>query len=655
MSQQDMRELMAPGLISKLRRATAVFLAVTLIALGSAAANAPAHAANPVAHAAAQGTTQDAVYVSDEDGVTTETVQAIVLTPGYLRDETLNDGWYLCESSVQRSVIFVADGADEVNLILGDNCELSVINQIANPRRGAAIFVPQRSGIDIWSGVKNTGKLVATAAPGAAGIGGAGSAANDKPSSSGPVRIHGGIVIATGGTGAAGIGGGVYQASGGVGINWRASVLARGGAASENYLGSEGVIYEKGMRFGPGIAAGAGIGSGGSLRGSSNVVAKGGGLRVNTSGLVQAFGGAGTTDFAAGANIGTGGIGRLEGKSSLATVSVTKVAIGDGGAVQMQDVNQEFIDAAPISNVATRSTVTFRAVPAPGMAIERVAVKEDAATLIDRELFASEENLYPFQIPQQAMNHQLSFLFAASATLSAAQHTLTQRIAQLPDTISSVGEADEVAKISNLWRALPASEQSTMPALSRNRLQGAQQQAGLVNHAAPEAGIAIEGAGLDWNIRLLATNVAYDSTEFDTVRSSLAEDRLLIALADIRYIDSLSGVEVHPPNHAGVILLVNNLNLLAYEQIEVERQHNAGRAEAVAASVVSESLRIDGISAGRYVVTGNNVSDGGDGKGGAASDLPTGAIAGLTALLALGIGWLVSAGSMRRNIRVVGR
>lgn len=636
----------------KPRRAATTFLTVMLIAVGFAVTSAPAHAAT---RATAQDTTQNAVYVSDEDGVTTETVRVTVLAPGYTRDETLHDGWYLCDGSVQRSVIFIADGADEVNLILGDNCELNVTNQIANPKRGAAILVPQRSAIDIWSGVKNTGKLIATAAPGAAGIGGAGSVANAKPSSSGPIRIHGGIIFATGGTGAAGIGGGVYQASGGVGVNWRASVLARGGAASETYLGSEGVIYERGMRFGPGIAAGAGIGSGGSLRGSSNVVAKSGGLRVNTSGLVQAFGGVGTTDLAAGANIGTGGVGRLEGKSSLATVSVTKVAVGSGGTVQMQDVNQEFIEAAPISNVATRSTVTFRTVPDPGMAIERVAVKEDAATLIDRELSASEENLYPFQIPQQAMNHELSFSFARSAELSAAQQELVQRIDQLPDTITSIEEADQVADTTSLWLSLPAAEQSSVPALARNRLQGAQQQAGLVNHNDLAAGISVQGSSVDWNVRLIVTNFEYDSGEFEAAKSALSEDRLLVALADIRYLDTLSGAEVQPPAQAADTLIVSKLNLRAYEHLEVSRQLANGSVDILSTELHDEVLRIASVSAGRYTISGSNVSDGGDGKGAAASDLPTGALAGLVAFVALGVGWLLSAGSMRRNVRVLGR
>lgn len=622
------------------RRFGSILLVATLASSGVVAVAAPANAA-----------VETVEYVSNADGVTTRSVRANVLDGSFPRDERLRPGRYVCDSKVERSSLTVVD---DVELILGDNCELTITNNSGEIGGGAGILVPEHSVLTIWSTRGNTGRLIATGAPFSAGIGGSGaSSVRGRPNSvSGDIRITGGTVIANGGVGAAGIGGSVYQTNGKVELVWRANVLARGGNASDSMTYGSGTVAEASSGAMQGMGAGPGIGvGGGSYRYGLPVSGNGRGVYVDTHGIVQAFGGRGTQKFGSGADIGRGGgIELTMGASVQPTVAISNVAVAQGGTVRMRDVYQSLLPAAPIGNLVPGSSVTFEAVPETGMVLTEAIWQESAMPQIA-------VNLIRFKIPQQSTNSRVRFSFEPSVKLTAAQQEVVQRIAELPESITSPSDADQVASVTNLWLALPEADRETLPALSNNRLLGAQHQAAAVNHAAIDAGVLVESAALDWNVRLIATSVHYDSAEFESARAALIDDRLLIALADIRYIDTLTGTEVMPSDDTIGTITFSGLNLAAYEHITAVVEQNGAAARETATTLRDENLQLAGIAAGRYLLTGNNVSDGGAGRG-SAEDPREALMIALMSLIgvgALAVGGVVTQLSMRRNLRMVGK
>lgn len=613
-------------------RRCAVLLVAACAVIGPASISTAAHAE-----------VRSVSYVSSADGVTTRSTQATVIEGSSAREERLTPGWYVCDSKVKRLNLSVVS---QVHLILGDNCDLTV----GSDDRGAGILVPDQSQLTIWSGVKNTGRLVANGAPFSAGIGGNGSVSLRElaGSRSGNVRITGGTVIARGGEGAAGIGGGTLQVNGHISLVWRANVRAHGGDAYESNMFTTG--------------GGAGIGAGARAH-MSNHPSRGqeGQVQVETSGFVQAIGGKASRSFGAGADIGYGGVPNSlaggpdysSGVSWVPTISVSEVVVGQGGAVKMKDVNQAFVTAEPVSNLVPGSTVTFQVLPNPGMKLE-------GAQWQDTELVSSGDGLVQLVVPRlrsKLLGSPVVFSFVEVSEHAATVQEVSERIAALPDTITSVGEADQVATITKLWLALGETERATLPALSNNRLQGAQHQAAAVNHAAIDAGVLVESAKLDWNVRLIATNVHYDSAEFESARAALIDDRLLIALADIRYIDTLTGTEVMPSDDTIGTITFSGLNLAAYEHITAVVEQNGAAARETATTLRDENLQLAGIAAGRYLLTGNNVSDGGAGRG-SVEDPPESlmiALMGLIGVGALAVGGVVTRLSMRRNLRMVGK
>lgn len=607
-----------------------LLLVAALASSGVVAVAAPANAVEQVVE-----------YVSSADGVTTRWVRATRLEGSFKREERLTSGWYVCDSKVERLNLNVVAAVD---LILGDKCDLTV----GSDDRGAGILVPEFSQLTIWSGVQNTGRLVASGAPFSAGIGGTGTPRSGATprSVSGNILITGGTVIANGGESAAGIGGGVLQANGHISILWRANVLARGGEAYEGSF----------LQYG----SGPGIGVGG-LTFYSRITGPGGEgqVRIDTDGVVQAFGGRASRLFGAGADIGYGGLENLpsrgpefsRGVTMFPTVSFSDVVASGGGVVSFKDVNQAFVPAAPVTNLVPGSTVTFQARPDAGMKLQR-------AEWQGAELAPSSAGLFQLKVPRVRVDpgSPVTFSFVQASENPAAVQQLSERIAALPDTIVSISDADQVAAVTTQWLALNETERETLPTVASNRLRGAQQQAATVNHSSRVADVRVEGAELDWNVRLLATSFERDSAEYLAAQDALRGDRLAIALTEIRYVDTLTGLVVSPDSTG--TLTLSGLNLRAYEDISATLEKGDESSSPVPVSTRDEDLQIESIAAGRYLATGFNTSDGGAGKGAAPADPAEAlmiALACLVAVAALAAGGAVTQLSMRRSLRLVGK
>lgn len=210
---------------------------------------------------------------------------------------TWNDGWYVVTGSATFTDRITVTG--NVHLILTDNCTLTASKGISvNEGNSLTIYATSEGG--------SMGKLIATGADRAAGIGGTTTSIYDQGNyidtyvSGGTITIHGGDITATGKVGGAGIGGGVGGTGGNItiygGVINATSVhgagVGGGDSRGADHIGHGGRITIYGGTVNAantGVEGyGAGIGGGGSDGGSSSTVGGSGGTITIYSGVVKA-------------------------------------------------------------------------------------------------------------------------------------------------------------------------------------------------------------------------------------------------------------------------------------------------------------------------------------------------------------------------------
>ncbi|MCL2309642.1 MAG: hypothetical protein FWC42_05110, partial [Proteobacteria bacterium] len=211
--------------------------------------------------------------------------------------------WYLCSGPLTYDDTITITG--DVNLILGDNCDMRVTSSSGNA--GIAVTGTDGTGIDnsltVWAQSANAagtgpsiqGRLTAEGESAGAGIGG-----SFWNQDGGTVVIHGGAVTAIGGLFGAGIGG---------------SGFGNGGITTIN----GGMVIATGGDFGS-----AGIGGGGGNWNADN--------RTTTihGGTVIATGGDGGGTGIGGGNYGAGGTIFIDGGTVTATGGSQGAGIGSG-------------------------------------------------------------------------------------------------------------------------------------------------------------------------------------------------------------------------------------------------------------------------------------------------------------------------------------
>ncbi len=132
---------------------------------------------------------------------------------------TLDNDWYVLSDDVDYGTSGITVSGD-VTLVLMDGKTLTVTGKYRDGDYLAGINVPQGSSLAIYvGGAAGTGKIVATGASFAAGIGGNGGISEDAKGNSGSVIINGGVIEATGGSNSPGIGAGYGGTCGAITIN----------------------------------------------------------------------------------------------------------------------------------------------------------------------------------------------------------------------------------------------------------------------------------------------------------------------------------------------------------------------------------------------------------------------------------------------------
>ena len=282
----------------------------------------------------------------------------------------VNSQSYACAFSIQAGT-GAGTGAD-VNLMLSGG------NTLKSGSFAAGLGVPEGASVTIDS-VPDTGRLTATGADAAAGIGGG----NNK--AGGTVTINGGIIDAIavsrqGTGGGAGIGGGASGAGGDITING-GTVTATGGDSAAGigggYRGAGGAVtINGGSVVAKGDGAGIGTGdqytssdfgtvtiSGGTVTatGGDSAAGIGGGYQVSgedvkiTGGSIAAMGGSGAEAIGHGTN-GSGSGTLTDGSGN--DVYLNTLTVGEGGqSMEIAVENEVTIDGA--TNYGTTDVTTM--------------------------------------------------------------------------------------------------------------------------------------------------------------------------------------------------------------------------------------------------------------------------------------------------------
>lgn len=282
---------------------------------------------------------------------------------------TLEDGWYYVEGTINRNAQLMVSG--DVHLILTDGAYLSI-----SSHAGTALCVPENASLTIYaqSSGSNKGRLYAfnDGISGGSGIGGydendgkngaitihgggieamgaangAGIGSTGPHAQSGKISIYGGTVSAYGGTYAAGIGGrfngGEVEITGGI-VTAYGGLDAAGIGGGQNSAG--GIVHITGGHveatggggYGDAEQGGAGIGGGRhTALGHGDGIGKGGTVEISNSGtVVIAKGTKGSHDIGSGHNGAGGGSLTVRGGAQVILANSgtdAKITLQDGAA-----------------------------------------------------------------------------------------------------------------------------------------------------------------------------------------------------------------------------------------------------------------------------------------------------------------------------------
>jgi len=125
---------------------------------------------------------------------------------------------------------------------------------------------------------------------------------------------------------------------------------------------------------------------------------------------------------------------------------------------------------------------------------------------------------------------------------------LTDAVNALPKPVRTWADADKVAQASILEAGLTSAQRALVPQSVLDALAQAQSQAGPVNRADTTGkGSVTGGATLDWSVRLIVTPIASSDARWATVAGLVPAGKKLLALYDIKLVDTLTGQAVQPP------------------------------------------------------------------------------------------------------------
>jgi len=247
--------------------------------------------------------------------------------------------------------------------------------------------------------------------------------------------------------------------------------------------------------------------------------------------------------------------------------------------------------------VTTLTVDPIAAMPATGSALTPAVVVKDGTTVLAPNTdytVSYSNNTAPgtATINVTGIGNYAGSTGSATFTItSPSVQALINAVNALPKPVRTWADADKVAQAANMLTALSADLRALVPSGTLDALTLAQSQSGPVNRADTAGhGSVTGGAPLNWSVRLIVTPVASSDARWASVASLAPSGKKLLALYDIKLVDTLTGQAVQPPNAGSVTVNLSAVPLNGATGVAVIHVNADNTPTTLAASASGNSV-----------------------------------------------------------------
>jgi uncharacterized repeat protein (TIGR02543 family) len=175
----------------------------------------------------------------------------------------------------------------------------------------------------------------------------------------------------------------------------------------------------------------------------------------------------------------------------------------------------------------------------------------------------------------------------------------------LPDPVEDRDDADQVAATTSAYNTLSTGEQSQFPSALLDKLTTAQNESAAFNKQDNEGDVA--GDDLLWSVRLVVDAVPANNNDNITFRAHVPGNKDLLAVFDVRLINTLTGEEYEM--ELGQTVTVNlSQNTAGKNGIVLYHEKENGTLEIIPATVNGNSLTFIAYGFSLYGIAANKVA-----------------------------------------------
>ena len=173
-------------------------------------------------------------------------------------------------------------------------------------------------------------------------------------------------------------------------------------------------------------------------------------------------------------------------------------------------------------------------------------------------------------------------------------------ILSIPDQITSSTDVNKVISATKSYDSL--SEEDKIFVINSGKLEKAQESCKSINHISDN----ITVTGLDWNLKLLVTDLSYDKELIESLNQEL-DRKTLLSLYDIKLINLFDNQEYEIPYGQEVTVVIPHVNTSGYENIVVVHKNSGGGIEYLNADVSEDNIQFKTSSFSQFGVAGKKI------------------------------------------------
>ena len=173
-------------------------------------------------------------------------------------------------------------------------------------------------------------------------------------------------------------------------------------------------------------------------------------------------------------------------------------------------------------------------------------------------------------------------------------------ILSIPEQITSSTDVNKVISATKSYDSL--SDEDKIFVINSGKLEKAQESCKSINHISDN----ITVTGLDWNLKLLVTDLSYDKELIESLNQEL-DRKTLLSLYDIKLINLFDNQEYEIPYGQEVTVVIPHVNTSGYENIVVVHKNSGGGIEYLNADVSEDNIQFKTSSFSQFGVAGKKI------------------------------------------------